>query len=401
MLQAACRLTGDEVTRGLKGGAPTQTDTHTETYFSRVWCKMQMSVHAIPSTSHEFTVASWYAAAASASTVAREMVGEESGHRPVWGLARGGPPVVVKPKATGGHTLSVQVRTISGHTVVGLNDSPAVLLELVVKGATPAGIDTFLAAASAAYEAHFLLRGLAIYYTRKYYENVEWKFFGELPLRRINTVFMDAGMQDDILADVRRFLKDEKTYTRFGRPFKRVYCLHGPPGTGKTSIVTAIASELRRPLAIFNTDSLRDDTFIELLTTRPKDAVLMFEDVDALFRKRDVKADTGGMTFSTMLNALDGVLHPRGGIIFLTTNHLDRLDEAVNRPGRVDRLVEVGYVSASSAAAMWLATFPRDPLSPAILHTLVGKKMVPAQLSEVLFQNRDKSPAVVAELLIR
>lgn len=362
---------------------------------------------AILSTnSHEFVTTSWYSAHI-ARPPACEMIHEESDHRPVWGLARGAAPVTV-PLKSGADALGVHVRTIEGHTVVGLYDQPTVLLELVMRhvpasgksrGGDDAVFASFMKVADEAYRAHFMLQGLNVHFTRKQFESVNWMFFGVLPLRRIGTIFLDGALEQDVLSDARRFLSDEAAYNKFGRPFKRVYCLHGPPGTGKTSLVMAIASELGRPLAIFNTDSLRDDTFIELLTSRPADAVLMFEDVDSLFRMREMKAGGGGMTFSTMLNALDGVLHPRGSLIFLTTNHLDKLDAAIRRPGRVDRLIEVGYMTPSSATAMWRTAFPQHAVPPALLAPKA--RLVPAQLSELLFQNRDKNAATVAALVGR
>ena len=138
---------------------------------------------AIPSTSHEYARASWYAAHAS-RTHAREMVDEESEHRPVWGLARGAPPVVVPFTRKSKSTVNIQayVRTIDdtgSAGVVGLMETPAVLLELVLvavvapsssasTAATTNVFDAFLAEAAAAYVKHFELKGLSVHYTRKH-----------------------------------------------------------------------------------------------------------------------------------------------------------------------------------------------------------------------------------------
>ena len=179
-----------------------------------------------------------------------------------------------------------------------------------------------------------------------------------------------------------------------------------PAATGKTSLVFALAGALGRPLAIFNVDSLRDDTFIELLAERPEDAVLLFEDVDALFRERHAgKAGAeggGGMTFSTLLNSLDGVLHPRGALVFLTTNHLERLDAALRRPGRVDVLAEVPALSAEQAAGLWSAAFPRaPPLPQEVARTLEAQRVTPARLSELLFALRGRGATEAAREVAR
>ena len=103
------------------------------------------------------------------------------------------------------------------------------------------------------------------------------------------------------------------------------------------------------------------------------------------------------MSFSTMLNCLDGILHPSGAVIFLTTNHLENLDEALRRPGRVDRMVEVSYSTPAQRVRMWGAVFPRAP-APSILSSPL-KNATPALLSELLFSHRDKDPADVEALL--
>jgi hypothetical protein len=350
---------------------------------------------SIPSTSHEYSVVSWWAAQVAGATHT-SVVGEEADHRQVWGLRPGAPEVAVPYGKTA--TLHACARAIDGRTV-GLSEEPALLCELVLRA--PPGVhgDDVLEKAAAAYAAHFGGRGIKVYYTRKYFESVTWKLFGTMPARPLSSVKLGGGLEAELLADARAFLSSEAAYTRTGRPYKRVYCLHGPPGTGKTSTVTAIAGELGRPLAIYNVGSLRDDTFLELLSDRPRGCVLMFEDVDALFQDKRTKSTDGGMTFSTLLNALDGVLHPRGALVFLTTNHLDRLDAAMQRPGRIDRMVEVPLATAEQAADIWRSFFPSAPPPKALLARLAAKGLAPARLSETLFMNRDAGPdAAIAAL---
>merc|ERR1712139_657141 len=74
----------------------------------------------------------------------------------------------------------------------------------------------------------------------------------------------------------------------------------------------------------------------------PSKSLIVLEDVDALFdEKRKKKSeDKSGITFSGLLNALDGVGSSSGQLFFLTTNHRERLDPALIRNGRVDVHVE-------------------------------------------------------------
>ena len=348
-----------------------------------------MGVHCVPSTSDEFAPASWYAAQLSGATEL-EAVEEETDHRVVWGLRAGA-------KDVGFEFKGAKVRaSVRAETSVGLRNRPSRLCELALAGLDSGAADAFLRKAADEYSKHFNRKGTTVYYTRKVDEEVFWATYGTLPRRSVQSVFLSDHLEEELLSDVRRFLGDKAAYLRAGRPYKRVYCLHGPPGTGKTSAVMAVAGELKRNLAIFNVDSLRDDTFIELLSTRPDDAVLLFEDVDSLFKQRKDLKDTG-MSFSTMLNSLDGILHPSGAIVFLTTNHLESLDEALRRPGRVDRLVEVPHSVPEQRARMWSAVFPNAPV-PAVLVSPL-KRVPTALVSEILFANRERNPAEMEAIL--
>jgi len=349
--------------------------------------------YVVPSTTDEFAALSWWFATVSGSDTV-EMVGEESGHRPVWGLRAGTPPVSVRMTGSGS-TVTAVVREVGDP--VGLFDSPGRVYELEMLIPSGIGIDMVHAEASAQFKRHFSASSdsIEVWFTRKDYETVSWKKFGTIPKRPVATVHLAGGIETDVLADARHFLDPatKAMYVSFGRPYKRVYCLHGPPGTGKTSLVIAIASELGRPIAIFNTDSLRDDTFIDVLTDLPPDAIILFEDIDAMFKSRVATTETGGggMTFSALINALDGVLHPRGALVFMTTNHLERLDPALRRPGRVDRMIAVPLARTEQVAALWKIAFPSGPVMPSEVGRAVERAggVSPANTTEVLFNNRE------------
>lgn len=69
----------------------------------------------------------------------------------------------------------------------------------------------------------------------------------------------------------------------------------------------------------------------------PQRSLLLIEDVDAFFRERDAAHAQVKLSFSGFLNALDGVATQEGTVLFMTTNHVERLDPALIRAGRIGR----------------------------------------------------------------
>jgi len=108
---------------------------------------------------------------------------------------------------------------------------------------------------------------------------------------------------------------------------------------------------------------MNDDDLAELLRAAPPRSMLLLEDVDAIFVERTAAAKGGrggGVSFSGLLNALDGAAAQEGCVIMLTTNHKDRLDEALIRPGRCDMHVHVQKASQDQARRMYCRFFARE-----------------------------------------
>ena len=99
---------------------------------------------------------------------------------------------------------------------------------------------------------------------------------------------------------------------------------------------------------------LSDETLRGLVDALPPATLLLIEDVDCVFKSERTTTEQTGVTLSGLLNALDGVSSREGRVLFLTTNHPERLDPALVRPGRVDRKVELGHATPDQARRLFL-----------------------------------------------
>ncbi|XP_014206737.1 mitochondrial chaperone BCS1 [Copidosoma floridanum] len=204
-------------------------------------------------------------------------------------------------------------------------------------------------------------KGKTIMYTAMGHE---WRQFGHPKKQRpLDSVILDDDISDKIVNDCEEFIKNVKWYSDRGIPYRRGYLLHGPPGCGKSSFITALAGRLNRGICVLNLSDrmLTDDRLNHLLAVAPQETIILLEDIDAVFvsreETREVKAAFQGLnsvTLSGLLNALDGVASSEGRILFMTTNYLDRLDPALIRPGRVDYKEYIGWCSAIQLEKMFL-----------------------------------------------
>ncbi|EER24039.1 hypothetical protein D8B26_002210 [Coccidioides posadasii str. Silveira] len=150
---------------------------------------------------------------------------------------------------------------------------------------------------------------------------------------------LDKGLVDHVLADIKTYLKGRSC----------------PPGTGKSSLAFVIASELQLDIYTLslNSSGLDEEQLVALFHAIPKHCIVLLEDVNCSGISREhsdsaanaeMKDKTsGGLTLSSLLNALDGPATPEGYILIVTINYREKLDKALIRPGWVDMEVPFSY----------------------------------------------------------
>jgi mitochondrial chaperone BCS1 len=190
----------------------------------------------------------------------------------------------------------------------------------------------------------------------------DWNVMSRVKPRAPESLVYAHGLFERTLADAQKFLSSEDWYSEMGIPWRRGYLLYGPPGNGKSSLITALAGVLKRSVCVLNLSSLTltDEAVTNLLSEAPDGSLILLEDVDAVFSGRERSSgNESKLSFNGLLNALDGVTAQQGRMVFMTTNHLEKLDPALIRPGRCDLHQFIGNANREQVARM-LTRFYED-----------------------------------------
>ncbi len=202
-----------------------------------------------------------------------------------------------------------------------------------------------------------------------------WDCIGDVPGRSIDSVMVDDDRITRLRADMRWFYGAADWYAQRGVPWRRGYLIYGPPGTGKSSLIRALATDLRLDIATLDVgrSDLSDEALREAMISAPRRAIIAIEDIDAIFVNRQEGDKKSGVSFSGLLNAIDGVAAQEGRALIMTTNHREKLDPALIRPGRADTHLELGLINAATATRLFRRFFPDDEEHAQLFAAALGR----------------------------
>lgn len=257
----------------------------------------------------------------------------------------------------------------------------------------------------------------------------EWVHNGTINKRDFNTIIMQNDKQYEIKKKIINFANSEEKCNKMGIPYKDTYLFTGEPGTGKTSSIIAIASELSRDIYYLNLNNVEDDDKLTYLLSGQsidyKKSILVIEDIDCstnvtnnrnvdnsknVSSNKNTEADIykelivsmsnkdkniqnndtkkNSLTLACLLNNIDGIMSTHGRILIITTNYPEKLDFALIRPGRVNKRYHFEKCNKEQIKKIFSNIY-EIPYPEDMEHILVGDKYSPAYIANHFWNYND------------
>ncbi|XP_038710235.1 AAA-ATPase At5g57480-like [Tripterygium wilfordii] len=252
-----------------------------------------------------------------------------------------------------------------------------------------------------------------------------------------DTLAMDPVKKKEIMDDLKDFANGQVFYQKTGRAWKRGYLLYGPPGTGKSSMIAAMANFLGYDIYDLELTEVHNNSELrKLLMKTSSKSIIVIEDIDCSINltnrqksgnsnsssknSHDPEMGSGSVgngggddgnnnsiTLSGLLNFTDGLWSCCGSerIFVFTTNHIEKLDHALLRSGRMDMHIFMSYCSFPALKILLknYLGYEEEDIEDELLKEMeivvYKAEMSPADVSEVLIKNRRNKDKAVRELL--
>ena len=164
-----------------------------------------------------------------------------------------------------------------------------------------------------------------------------WRTVSSYPKRPPGSLVTGDDTVERILGDMKRFVESEEEYARFGFAFKRNYLIVGPPGSGKSSLVTLAASELDLDVCFISvTPGMDEKDLCAAVSALTDNSMLVIEDADVLCSSAFSGGSGANTALAVLTNVLDGTLHRHKLITVLTSAQPEALEAVLTRHGRID-----------------------------------------------------------------
>jgi len=210
--------------------------------------------------------------------------------------------------------------------------------------------------------------------TKIYKMEDNWSYVKDQNKRSLESVFIEKDKKDLLVNNLSKFINSEQWYLDNGIPYQLGILLYGAPGTGKTSLIKAISGYLNYPIYYLSPQKL--SKIENAMGSLPDKCIVIIEDIDSNFlthsrekKSKDLSVEddfVDGMmkiSLSEVLNSLDGMFSAHGRILIATTNHIESLDTALIRPGRIDLKIEIGFVNNEVLESFINKFFPENNIN--------------------------------------
>lgn len=211
--------------------------------------------------------------------------------------------------------------------------------------------------------------------------------------RNSESVFLNENVKETILNHVNKFFNNKPIYDKRNLTYKTGILLYGEAGTGKTTIANMIATESNCNLVVIKMDNFANmdtDYITSTINADDETYVVLLEDIDCVIGNRESENDDleNKKNVNKLLQFLDSTSSPSNVIFVATTNHIEKLDDAILRAGRFDLKVNITNINEKSAAQMCKSFGIKDEATIKRLfkENNVDGKINPAKLQNLILQ---------------
>lgn len=222
-----------------------------------------------------------------------------------------------------------------------------------------------------------------------------WHRNSSIPKRSLDSIALNKQIKDRLVGQITHFKEQRDWYIKSGIAHKISYIFHGVPGTGKTSLIKALASHFNMDICTLNMNSLSDAKLQDAINKVPTNSFLVFEDFDsakATEIRKEKKDKPGKLSTTGILNAFDGLVPLDNVILVLTTNHLEHIDPAIYRKGRVDFIENIPPADAESVR-LWVSH-----VFPGLDTSSITSDILGCRLNEALLVSKGDGSKFLEEL---